>query len=110
MPPALGGSTDEAAEREALRTLGKAGLTARADRAIHRSVTMSAIEENRPAEKLADDLLFGAQAIADELGIDVRRTYYLLEQKLIPGTKLGSKKRSAWTASRKRLRAHFETA
>jgi hypothetical protein len=58
---------------------------------------------DRPAEKLADDLLFGADAIAQELGVDVRRAYYLLERKLIPCGKCGS----IWTASRRKLRQHF---
>ena len=61
---------------------------------------------DRPAEKLAADLLFGANAIASELGIDVRRAFYLLEHKLIPANKLGR----TWTASRRKLREHFETA
>jgi hypothetical protein len=53
---------------------------------------------------LADDLLFGAQAIADELGIDTRKTFYLLERHLIPGRKVGG----TWTAMRSQLRRHFE--
>jgi hypothetical protein len=57
----------------------------------------------RRPETLADDLLHGAQAIADELGIDVRRAFYLLERGLIPGTKTGR----IWTGSRRRLRQHF---
>jgi len=60
---------------------------------------------NRPAAKLSSDLLWGADAIADELGIDVRRAYYLLENKLIPGTKTGR----SWSSSRRKLREHFET-
>jgi hypothetical protein len=53
---------------------------------------------------LADDLLFGAQAIADELGVSVRKTFYLLERSLIPARKIGA----TWTSTRSRLRQHFE--
>ena len=45
------------------------------------------IEETRP--QIGDDLLFGAQAIADELGLGVRKTFYLLERGHIPATKAG---------------------
>jgi hypothetical protein len=54
-------------------------------------------------ERLADDLLFGAEAIAEELGIPLRRAFYLLEKAHIPGTKCGR----IWTASRRRLRQHL---
>lgn len=33
------------------------------------------------------DLLFGAQAIADELGLDRRQAYYLLQSGHIPGAR-----------------------
>jgi hypothetical protein len=62
------------------------------------------IKDSKP-ERLADDLLFGAEAIADELGIPARKAFYLLERGLIPGTKCGP----AWTASRRKLREHFST-
>jgi hypothetical protein len=52
---------------------------------------------------LADDLLFGAQRIADELGVDVRRAFYMLEHGQIPARKVGA----TWTASRERLRQFF---
>jgi hypothetical protein len=52
---------------------------------------------------LADDLLFGAAAIANELGLDLRRTFYLLERGFIPASKTGA----TWTSTRSRLRRHF---
>ena len=39
---------------------------------------------------LNDDLLKGVSAIAKWRGDNERRTYYLLEKKLIPGFKIGS--------------------
>lgn len=38
---------------------------------------------------LADDLLRGVRAIAEFRGEPTRRTYYLLENKTIPGFKIG---------------------
>lgn len=38
---------------------------------------------------LRDDLLKGAQAIADHLGFDRREVYYMAEQKTLPITKKG---------------------
>jgi hypothetical protein len=55
-------------------------------------------------ETLAADILFGAQAIADELGIEIRKAFYLLERGHIPAVKTGR----TWTTTRTRLRAHFE--
>jgi hypothetical protein len=40
-------------------------------------------------EKLADDLLIGAQAIADEIGFRVTTVYVLAKEKRIPVFKLG---------------------
>jgi hypothetical protein len=53
---------------------------------------------------LGTDLLFGAQAIADYLGIDVRRVYYQLQRGFIPATRSGA----AYIASKKRLQKHFQ--
>lgn len=55
---------------------------------------------------LADDLLIGADAIAAELGIDVRQCFHWLQNKYIPATKTGG----TWTATRSALRRHFEGA
>ena len=49
---------------------------------------------------LSDDLLWGAQAIADEIGVDKRKAFYLLETRGIPAQKVGA----LWVASRRTLR------
>lgn len=54
-------------------------------------------------ETLADDILWGAQAIADEIGVELRQCFHLLEQGYIPATKTGR----TWTTTRSRLRRHF---
>jgi len=48
---------------------------------------------NDAAEKvaLADDLIWGASAIADELGVTVQSVYYLIRTHKIPVSKLGPK-------------------
>jgi hypothetical protein len=56
------------------------------------------------SEVLSDDLLDGANEIAEFIGCSSRRAFYLLEKKLIPGFKLGHR----WTARKSRLRRHFE--
>ena len=50
-----------------------------------------------PNEKL--DLLWGANAIAEHLGVSVRKAFYLLEKGLIPGRKIGA----GWAVSRAKL-------
>ena len=52
---------------------------------------------------LRDDLLWGAQAIAKELGLDRRAVFYLLQTGKLPATKTGR----IWTSTRSRLRHHF---
>ena len=49
------------------------------------------------------DLLWGAAAIADELGIDRRKAFYLLEKGSLPAKKVQGR----WVAERGRLRAFF---
>ena len=53
---------------------------------------------------LRDDLLWGCKAIADELGLDRRAVFYLLQTGKLPATKTGN----IWTTTRSRLRRHFE--
>jgi hypothetical protein len=52
------------------------------------------------------DLVWGADDIARELNITRRRAFYLLENNLIPRTKIGGK----WCADRKQLHDHFRAA
>ncbi len=53
--------------------------------------------------RLADDLLRGARAIADEIGDPLRRTRYLLERGHLPAKKVGN----VWYGSKSRLREFF---
>ena len=52
---------------------------------------------------LAADLIWGVGAIAEELGVNRRKTYFYLQSGAIPGTKIGA----VWVASRNRLRERF---
>ena len=54
-------------------------------------------------EKLGEDILTGAKAIGAEIGIGERRAFYLLEQKIIPGFRLGKR----WHARKSKLREHI---
>jgi hypothetical protein len=54
--------------------------------------------------------LWGAEAIGREAGliddqgeVDIRKTFYLLERKLLPATKIGRQ----WTSTPARIRALF---
>ena len=50
--------------------------------------------------EIADDLIEGAVRIGQEVGFTPRRTFNLLERKLMPGFKIGGK----WYARRSTLR------
>jgi hypothetical protein len=52
-------------------------------------------------ERLADDLLYGAQEIADFLGVSLHVVYYLAKRDKLPIGKLGKN----LIASRRRLKA-----
>ncbi len=68
-------------------------------------VTKTTIEHRRATTPaLRDDLLIGAQAIADEIGIDIRKAFYWLQKGHIPAKKIGD----LWTSTRSALRRHFE--
>ena len=54
--------------------------------------------------ELKDDRLKGAKAIAEFLGEDERRVFYLLEKKQIPGFKYGG----LWNARKSTLVRHIE--
>ena len=49
------------------------------------------------------DVLIGAQAIADEIGIDLRKCFHWLERGYIPATKI----RAQWTTTCSALHRHF---
>jgi hypothetical protein len=54
-------------------------------------------------ENIAKDRLNGAAAIAGFIGEPLRRTFHLLEQKLIPAGKQGGR----WVASKSALQEHY---
>jgi hypothetical protein len=58
---------------------------------------------NKPETSLADDLLWGCEAIAAEINRPPHITFRLLQRGLIPADKLGA----IWTTTRSRLRAYF---
>jgi hypothetical protein len=65
--------------------------------------------EERAAEARRDDgldLIWGAEAIAGEIGRPLRTVYYLLEKGLLPAQKVGA----VWITSRSALRRHFSQA
>jgi hypothetical protein len=61
------------------------------------------VAESEPS-KLNGDLLWGTQAIADELGKTLTETQYLIRKQAIPVGRLGPK---TLFASRRQLRRHL---
>jgi nucleotidyltransferase/DNA polymerase involved in DNA repair len=51
-------------------------------------------------DALADELLWGAAAIGQEIGVGTRKAFHLLETRKIPAQKIGG----LWVASRQKLR------
>jgi hypothetical protein len=56
------------------------------------------------SEQLRDDLLTGAKAIGDFIGVTPRQAFYMLESGQIPGFKLGNK----WASRKSKIRGHIE--
>jgi hypothetical protein len=52
----------------------------------------------------ATEVLWGAEAIAKEIGANIRQCYHLLETRKIPTRKVGK----TWVASRSILREFFQ--
>jgi hypothetical protein len=65
---------------------------------------MADINEVIAESKLNDDLVWGTQAIADEIGKTLTETQYLIRIKAIPVGRLGPK---TLFASRRQLRQHL---
>jgi hypothetical protein len=63
-------------------------------------MTKNKEDDERP---LADDLLFGARAIGEFIGLDERQTFHQAANGNIPVTKMGR----LIVASRRMLRRHF---
>jgi hypothetical protein len=57
-------------------------------------------EAQKQAERLGDDLLFGARAIAAELGVEVHAVYYIAKTGRLPIGRIGKN----LIASRSKLR------
>ena len=55
------------------------------------------------AKPLASELIWGVEAVAEEVGLPVRVAYHLLRTGVLPGRKIGGK----WCSSRSALRKHF---
>jgi hypothetical protein len=55
--------------------------------------------------KVADDLLWGVEAIAKEIGQPVRQVYYMLEKGELPAGKPSGR---IWVASRQALRKYYQ--
>lgn len=62
------------------------------------------VAESAEPSKLNDDLAWGTQAIADEIGKTLTQTQYLIRKKAIPVGRLGPK---TLFASRRQLRQHL---
>jgi hypothetical protein len=59
-------------------------------------------DNTSPAQKSNADLdlpIWGATAIAEVLNVPVRRSYWLLENKLVPAERVGRR----WVSTRRRL-------
>jgi hypothetical protein len=60
-------------------------------------------DASQPTAPLHEDLLWGSKAIADEIGIPMRKALRLLEAGRLPAKKAGRE----WCSSRSALRQHF---
>jgi hypothetical protein len=56
-----------------------------------------------PAKPLASELIWGVDAVAEEVGLPVRVAYHLLKKGVLPGQKIGGK----WCSSRSALHKQF---
>jgi hypothetical protein len=70
-------------------------------RQTHRAQSDTARNDAHPT--IGGDLVWGAPGIAAEIGVSVRRAYYLLDRRLIPARQIGA----IWCASRRQLRARL---
>jgi hypothetical protein len=63
------------------------------------------LADERRVNRVADDLLVGASAIADELGVSVRAVYLLRQTKRLPIRKLGKNLIASRTQLRRAAKA-----
>ena len=59
--------------------------------------------KNTEVDPLKDDLLKGAERIADHMGEDLRRTFYLLETGALPAFKMAGR----WYCRKSKIRARI---
>jgi hypothetical protein len=71
---------------------------------MERLMARANTDDRSDDEALSEDLLDGAERIAEYTGWPTRRVFYLLEKGLIPAFKIGNR----WTARKSRLRRHIE--
>lgn len=62
--------------------------------------TMTQTHEQR---ELSDDLIWGASAIAKEIGRSERATFYMLDKGELPAKKVGGR----WVTTKAKLRKHL---
>ena len=62
------------------------------------------MEDSKAASPLSEDIIYGTQAIADEIGRTLTETQYLIRVGALPVGRLGPK---LLFASRRQLRKHF---
>jgi hypothetical protein len=67
------------------------------------AVAAATTSSTLPADTLASDLIWGAQAIGIEIGVGPRRAFHILQSGTVPAKKVGA----LWVASRAALRRHF---
>jgi hypothetical protein len=67
-------------------------------------ITMPDLRSTTPRSDLADDLLHGADAIAEFVGMKPRRVFYLCEKQEIPAKKICGR----WTSRKSALRKLFD--
>jgi hypothetical protein len=71
---------------------------------MERLMARANTDDRSDDEALSEDLLDGAERIAEYTGWPTRRVFYLLEKGLIPAFKMGNR----WIARKSRLRRHIE--
>jgi hypothetical protein len=69
---------------------------------LREGIEFLSMEKTLMAE-LSNDLMLGAEAIGEHLGLTPRQAFHMLETKKIPGFKLGNK----WAARKSTLNDHI---
>jgi hypothetical protein len=62
------------------------------------------MSNDKAGRSIPEDKIRGVSAISKFIGEDERRTYYLLDRRIIPAGKEGS----SWIASKAALTAHYD--